>query len=29
VVMGLLVTAAALVIAARRLVSFSIKGEPA
>ena len=29
VVMGLLVTAAALVIAARRLASFSLKGEPA
>jgi ABC-2 type transport system permease protein len=29
VVMGLLVTAAALVVAARRLASFSIRGEPA
>ena len=29
VVLGLLVTAAALVVAARRLASFSIKGEPA
>lgn len=29
VVMGLLVTAAALVVASRRLASFSIKGEPA
>ncbi len=29
VVMGLLVTAAALIVAARRLASFSIKGEPA
>ena len=29
VIMGLLVTAVALVIAARRLASFSIKGEPA
>jgi hypothetical protein len=27
--MGLLVTAAALVVATRRLASFSIKGEPA